>query len=51
MNLFKRIVLVLAVIGAFALNVSGRDLPRATDGTAEIEQTAGETAEWTEPVF
>jgi hypothetical protein len=51
MNRFKRIVLVLAVIGAFALNLSGRDLPKATDGTAVIEQTAGETAEWTEPVF
>ena len=51
MNRFKRIVLVLAVIGAFALNLSGRDLSKATDGTAVIEQTAGESAEWTEPVF
>ena len=51
MNHFKRIVLVIAVIGAFVLNLSGRNLPAGTDGNAVIEQTAGETAEWTEPVF
>ena len=51
MNQLKRILLVMMVIGVFVLNLCGRNQPDETDGTIIIEQTAGETAEWTEPVF
>ena len=51
MNTFKRIFLVLAVIGIFVLNLGGRNNPEATDGTVTIEQNAGEVYEWTDPVF
>ena len=51
MNRLKRILLVLAVIGVFTLNLCGRDLPSAADGNITIEQSTGETDEWTEPVF
>ena len=51
MKHLKSIILVLATVGAFVLNLSGRSLPDGTDGTVVIEQTAGETEEWTDPVF
>ncbi len=51
MNWLKRMVLVLTVVGVFALNLCGRDQTDGTDGTVVIEQTAGEVGEWTEPVF
>ena len=51
MNQLKRVLLVMMVIGAFALNLCGRDQTDGTDGTVVIEQTAGEVGEWTEPVF
>lgn len=51
MKRLKSIILILATVGAFVLNLSGRYLPNGTDGTVVIEQTAGETEEWTDPVF
>ena len=51
MNWLKRMVLVLMAMGVFALNFCGRNQLDRTDGTAVIEQTAGETDEWTDPVF
>ena len=51
MNRIKSIILILATVGAFILNLSGRYLPNGTDGTVVIEQTAGEAEEWTDPVF
>ena len=51
MNRLKRVLLVLAVIGVFTLNLCGRNQTGGTDGTIIIEQTAGETDEWTDPVF
>ena len=51
MNRLKSIILILATVGAFILNLSGRYLPNGKDGTVVIEQTAGETEEWTDPVF
>ena len=51
MNWVKRILLVLAVIGVFTVNLCGRNQPGETDGIVVIEQTAGEADEWTVPVF
>ena len=51
MNRLKRVLLVLAVIGVFTLNLCGRNQIGESDGTIVIEQTAGEADEWTEPVF
>ncbi len=50
MNWLKRMVLVLTVMGVFTLNLCGRNQVERTDGII-VEQTAGETEEWTDPVF
>ena len=51
MNQLKRVLLVMMVIGAFAMNLCGRDQPEVTDCAVVIEQTAVEVVEGTEPVF
>ena len=51
MNWLKKMVLVLIVMGVFTLNLCGRNQLERTDETVVIEQTAGETEEWTDPVF